>query len=227
MSAINRERIELSAADETRISAYHVQPAELPRAGLVVVQEIFGLNGHIREVADGYAAHGYEVIAPSLFDRIERGVELDYDPAGFAKGRAFAAQLGFDKPLLDIAAAVQQLASKGNTVGIVGYCWGGSVAFLAATRLDGLSAAVGYYGGAVAKHAAERPRVPVLLHFGRQDKSIPLEDVAALQKQRPELTVHLYEAGHGFNCSQRESYDRTSATHALTRTLGFLEQHLG
>jgi carboxymethylenebutenolidase len=225
MSEIERSQIELRAADGARIGGYRVRPRGALRGGIVVVQEIFGVNSHIRSVADGYAAQGYDVIAPAFFDRIERGVELGYDEAGITKGRTFPAQLGFEKPLLDVAAAIEQLAPAGK-VGVVGYCWGGTIAFLASAKVDGLSAAVGYYGGAIAKHASLPPRVPLLLHFGEHDKGIPLTDVKEIETQRPEAEIHLYKAGHGFNCDLRASYDRESATLALARTLGFFERHL-
>jgi len=226
VSEVKSAWIDLRAADGAELSAYHVRPSGARRAGLVLVQEIFGVNAHIRSVAERFAEHGYEVIAPALFDRVERGVELGYDEAGLAQGRTYPQQLGFDKPLLDVAAATRQLASENSKVGVVGYCWGGSVAYLAAARSSGLSAAVGYYGGAIAKHASEPPRVPVLLHFGKLDKGIPLGDVAELAQQRPELAIELYDAGHGFNCEKRASYDHASAELALARTLRFFEQHL-
>jgi carboxymethylenebutenolidase len=225
MSNLASEQRELTASDGGHVSAYHVRPSGRVRGGLVVLQEIFGVNTHIRRVADRFAQAGYEVLAPALFDRIERGVELDYDQAGIDRGRTFPAQLGFDKPLLDVQAAVEQLASAGK-VGVVGYCWGGALAFLSATRLHGLSAAVGYYGGAIAKHASEQPRVPTLLHFGEHDKGIPLSDVEQVRKARPDVEIELYPAGHGFNCDARGSFHAESAERALTRTLAFFERHL-
>jgi carboxymethylenebutenolidase len=226
MSNITSQHIELRATDGATISAYRVRPEGRVRGGLVVVQEIFGVNEHIRRVADGYAKSGYDVIAPAFFDRVERGVELGYDTEALAKGRTFPAQLGIDKPLLDVAAAVQQLSSAGK-VGIVGYCWGGSLSFLSAVRVDGLSAAVGYYGGFIAKHATEVPRIPTLLHFGDKDQGIPLSDVEQIKQQRPEVEVHLYPAGHGFNRDVGAAYDKPSAELALQRTLALFEQHIG
>jgi carboxymethylenebutenolidase len=227
MSNVTSQPIELRAADGASISAYRVRPQGRVRGGIIVVQEIFGVNEHIRSVADGYARSGYDVIAPALFDRVERGVELGYDDEARKKGMSFPAQLGFDRPLLDVAAAVEQLSSAGHKVGIVGYCWGGSLSYLAATRTAGLSAAVGYYGSAIAKHASEVPTVPTLLHFGEQDKGIPVSDVEQLKKQRPEVTVHLYAAGHGFNRDVGASYDQASAELALQRTLAFFEKNIG
>jgi len=220
------ETIELKASDGVSISAYRVRPSGRVRGGIVLLQEIFGVNAHIRSVADGYARQGYDVIAPALFDRVERGVELGYDSEGLTKGRSFPAQLGFDKPLLDVAAAVGQLSASGK-VGIVGYCWGGSLAFLAAARVAGLSAAVGYYGSVIAKNADEKPRVPTILHFGDKDKSIPPSDVELIRKQRPEVTIYTYAAEHGFNRDVTPSYDKASAELALSRTLALFEQHVG
>lgn len=226
MSETKGTWIELEASDGARISAYRVRPSGRPRGGLLVVQEIFGVNSHIRSVAESYAARGYDVIAPALFDRVEKGVELGYDQEGMTKGRGLVMQLGFDKPMLDLAAAAQLLADEGMKVGLVGYCWGGSVAFLAASRVDGLSATVGYYGSTIIRFVRAQPRVPVLLHFGEQDKSIPADDVATIRKERPEVEVQVYPAGHGFNCVQRASYDAASAELALARTLAFFERHL-
>ncbi|MET0287180.1 MAG: dienelactone hydrolase family protein [Polyangiales bacterium] len=220
------EQLELHASDGGQVSAYHVRPPTRARGGIVVLQEIFGVNAHIRRVADRYAEAGYEVIAPAFFDRIERGVELGYEQADIERGRTFPAKLGVDTPLLDIQAAIDELAPRGK-VGVVGYCWGGGLAFLSATRLKGLSAAVGYYGGLVAKFKDEKPRVPTLLHFGEQDKGIPLRDVEAVRAARPEVELELYPAGHGFNCDLRASYDAASAERALARTLAFFERHLG
>jgi carboxymethylenebutenolidase len=226
MSNITSQPIELRASDGATISGYRVRGEGRVRGGLVVVQEIFGLNEHIRRVADGYARSGYDVIAPALFDRVERGVELGYDAEALAKGRTFPAQLGVDKPLLDVAAAVQQLSSAGK-VGIVGYCWGGSLSFLAAARVSGLSAAVGYYGSLVAKFASETPRIPTLLHFGERDASIPASDIEQIKQQRPEVSVYVYPAPHGFNRDVGAAYDKPSAELALQRTLAFFEQHIG
>ncbi|HEX5658461.1 MAG TPA: dienelactone hydrolase family protein [Polyangiales bacterium] len=229
------EQLELHASDGGQISAYHVRPPASVRGRLVVVQEIFGVNAHIRRVADRFAEAGYEVIAPALFDRVERGVELDYDQAGIERGRTFIPKLGFDTPLLDIQAAIEKLGgvdARGLSgreqakVGVVGYCWGGSLAFLSATRLTGVSAAVGYYAGQIAKFASEVPRAPTLLHFGEQDKGIPLSDVEAVRKARPDVEIELYPAQHGFNCDARGSFDAASAERALSRTLAFFERHL-
>ena len=219
------ETIRLEAEDGTQLSAYHVLPAERPRGGLVVLQEIFGVNPHIRRVADGFAEKGYEVLAPALFDRIEPGVELGYDAEGMAKGRTFPQRLGWDGPLRDVAAAVTALRGAGR-IGVVGYCWGGSLTYLAAARLEGIAAAVGYYGSAIAKNLDATPQVPTLLHFGANDASIPAADIEAIRARQPDVGVHVYAAGHGFNCDARSAYEPASAALALERTLAFFAQHL-
>lgn len=217
------ETIRLTAADGVTISAYRARPKGDPKGGVVVVQEIFGVNDHIRAVADGFAADGYEAIAPAIFDRVETGVEVGYDEPGFAKGREVRAKAGGDKPLLDITAAVTALPGK---VGVVGYCWGGSLAWLSATRLDGIACAIGYYGGQIAQFKDETPRCPVILHFGETDKSIPMSDVEAIAAAHPEVPIYIYPAGHGFNCDRRADYHPDSARMARQRTIGFLGENI-
>jgi len=217
--------VELQAADGHRLGAYVARPAGTPRGALLVVQEIFGVNPHIRAVADGYAAQGYLAIAPALFDRIERGVELGYGGPDIDRGRQLRTAAAEDKPLVDIAAAIAHVAPAGK-VGIVGYCWGGLLAWLAACRLDGLSASVVYYGGGVPQQAALQPRCPVQAHFGKQDAHIPLDTVQAFGAAHPDVELHVYDAGHGFNCDQRGSYDAASANLARARALAFFERHL-
>jgi carboxymethylenebutenolidase len=195
--------------------------------GLVVLQEIFGLNRHIRRTADRFAAEGFTVVAPALFHRVAPGLELGYTEADVARGREIRAQVALDDALGDIAAAVDALRTQGLNVGVVGYCWGGSLTWAAATRLDGIAASVGYYGGDVAKMADERPRCPVMLHFGEQDHAIPLSDVAIVRQKHPELAVYTYPAGHGFSCDERASFHPESHARALGRTLPFLRRHLG
>jgi carboxymethylenebutenolidase len=218
--------IELTASDGHRLAAYRADPAGNPRGGLVVIQEIFGVNSHIRSVADGYARDGYLVIAPALFDRAERGFEVGYTPPEIERGRAVRAKVSLDDALKDVAAAIKAAASAGK-VGIVGYCWGGTVAWAAATRLDGLAASSPHYGGGIAEIATERPRVPVMFHFGETDQQIPMTDVEKIRKAQAAQTVHVYAAGHGFNCDQRGSYDDAAAERARERTLAFLRQHVG
>jgi carboxymethylenebutenolidase len=219
------QTITLTAKDGHTLAAHRADPASKPKGALVVLQEIFGVNSHIRRITDGFAAEGYVALAPALFDRAERGVELGYDLASIAIGRKIRVQVPLEGTLADLQAAIDQVKPFGK-VGVVGYCWGGSLAFLAATRLQGVAAAVGYYGGMIAAHAEERPKVPVLLHFGETDQSIPMSDVEKVQKARPDVPIHVYKAGHGFNCDERGSYDAASAKLALARTLAFFAETL-
>jgi carboxymethylenebutenolidase len=218
--------IPLTAADGHRFDAYLAHPNGPARGALVVVQEIFGVNSHIRSVADGYAADGYLAIAPALFDRVERGVEIGYGADDVARGRALKEASGNTKPLLDIAAAMEHVKHAGRT-GIVGYCWGGLLSWLAACELDGLAASVPYYGGGMPDHAARQPRCPVMAHFGALDNLIPAPSVEAFRSAQPGITLHLYAAGHGFNCDQRGSFDAASAALARQRSLAFLREHVG
>ena len=217
------EFITLTAADGHRFQAWRTGTGA---PGLVVIQEIFGVNNHIRTTADRFAAEGFSVIAPALFDRVQPGTELGYGPEDIEKGRALRAKVSTEDALADIAAAVAELRKDGLTVGVVGYCWGGSLAWASATRLDGISAAVGYYGGEVAKMADEQPRCPVMLHFGEQDHAIPMSDVETVQKKHPEVPVYTYDAGHGFSCDERGSFHPESHALALSRTLPFLRENL-
>jgi len=218
--------IELSAGDGFRLAAYRADPDGSPRGGLVVVQEIFGVNSHIRDVCDGYAADGYRAIAPALFDRIEKGVELGYTAADIARGREYKAKATADAALLDVDAARGAVAAAGK-VGIVGYCWGGFITWLAACRLKGFAAASSYYGGGILDAGGEQPRCPVIAHFGERDHVIPVAGVRAFAEAHPDVAVHIYAADHGFNCDQRGSYDPAAATLARQRTLDFLRQHIG
>jgi carboxymethylenebutenolidase len=218
--------IELTASDGHCLAAYRADPAGKPRGGLVVIQEIFGVNSHIRSVADGYAADGYLAIAPALFDRTERGFEIGYSPPEIERGRAVRAKVSLDDALKDVAAVIKTAAAAGK-VGIVGYCWGGTVAWAAATRLDGLACSSPHYGGGIAEIATERPRCPVMFHFGETDQQIPMTDVEKIRKAQPAQAVHVYAAGHGFNCDQRGSYNAAAAKLARERTLAFLRQHVG
>jgi carboxymethylenebutenolidase len=213
------------AGDGHTFAIYRAEPEGTARAALVVVQEIFGVNGHIRSVCDDYAGEGYLALAPALFDRAERDVQLGYGSEDVARGRAIREKVSLDDALMDIEATARQV--EGQRVGIVGFCWGGTVSWVAATRSRSFSAAVGYYGGGVPELAGERPNCPVVLHFGEQDQAIPLEGVRRLQAIHPEIPVHIYPAGHGFNCDQRASYHAESARLARERTLAFLREHLG
>lgn len=220
--------ITLAARDGHTFSAWSAAPAGTPRGGLVVVQEIFGVNAHIRGVADGYARDGYAVLAPAIFDRAERDVELGYDKADVDRGIALRGKISLDAMLTDMAACRDALAATGN-VGIVGYCLGGSLAWLAACRLPGFAAAVGYYGGMIARHVDETPRVPVMLHFGEADTGIPMSDVDRIRAAAdPALAqIFTYPAGHAFNRAGTQAYHPPSADLARTRTLAFLAEHVG
>ena len=223
--------IDLTAKDGFSFPAYVAEPSGKPKAAVVVVPEIFGVNSHIREVTDGYAAAGYLAIAPATFHRVKQGVELGYTPEDIAAGAALKAQVeALPAPgvLQDIQAAIKHALQAGK-VGIVGYCWGGLLTWRAACLLDGLSAAAPYYGGGSTLPAeiARKPKVPVMAHFGDQDAHIPMDTVHAFEKAHPEVEVHVYAANHGFNCDQRASYNAGAATTARERTLDHFRRHLG
>lgn len=220
--------IELAASDGHRFGAYEAEPEGDTRGGIVLIQEIFGVNAHIKRVADGYAADGYRVIAPAIFDRAEKNVELGYDKADVDRGIALRQKITLDQMLLDIAASGAALKNAGK-VGVVGYCLGGSLAWLTACRLDGFAAAVGYYGGMIAANLGEKPRIPVLLHFGEADGGIPMTDVEKVKAAvDPALVqVFTYPAGHAFNRDGTSAYNAHCAMLARMRTVKFLQAHVG
>jgi carboxymethylenebutenolidase len=225
--------IQLQSADGFKFDAYMAQPAQPAKAAVVVLQEIFGVNDHIRKVADGYAHAGYLAIAPATFARSKTGVELGYTPddmnAGFALKTAIEA-LPAPGVIADIQAAVNHAAATcQGKVGVVGYCWGGLLTWRSAALVNGLSAAVPYYGGGVTTEAEaqRKPLCPVLAHFGEKDHWIPLETVESFKKAQPGVEVHVYAADHGFNCDQRGSYNEAAAKVARQRTLDFFAKHLG
>ncbi|NUZ06468.1 dienelactone hydrolase family protein [Piscinibacter koreensis] len=220
----SNETVSLQASDGHRFSAYVARPASAPRGAIVVLQEIFGVNSHIRSVTDGFAADGWLAIAPALFDRTERDVQLGYTADDVARGRTLKGAVDDEQVLLDIAAAQAHVADAGP-VATIGYCWGGTMSWLAAARLPGLAAAVAYYGSGIAGLLDEAPRCPVLAHFGDKDSSIPPSAIDALRKAHPQVEVHVYPADHGFNCDQRASFDAASARTARERTLAFLGAH--
>jgi len=220
------QMLELTAADGFALSAYRADPSGKPRGGLVVAQEIFGVNSHIRSVCDGFAADGYVAIAPALFDRYERGVDIGYTPDDIAKGRELKGRAQVDAALRDVASA-RDVAAGAGKVGVIGYCWGGFVAWMTASRLPGFACAVPYYGGGVLDAADERPQCPVMAHFGERDSMIPVEGVRKLAAAHPEVQVFIYAADHGFNCDQRGSFDAAAAKLARERTLQFLQHHIG
>ena len=218
--------IELVAADGFRLSAYRAEPAGKARGGIVVAQEIFGVNSHVRNVCDGYAVDGYSVIAPALFDRYERDVDIGYTAEDIARGIALKARTTIEAALLDVAAARDALSGAGK-IGVVGFCWGGFVSWMSACRSDGFACAVAYYGGGVLGAIAETPKCPVMAHFGERDSGIPVEGVKKFALAHPDVEVFIYAADHGFNCDQRGSYDAASAALARERTLKHFRRYLG
>lgn len=217
--------IQLTADDGHVLDAYRSAPAEPSNKALVVIQEIFGVNGHIKGLCDRFAEDGYLCIAPALFDRARKGVELDYSEDSVAAGRALKDDMGWDRPMLDVEAAVDALEGA-DKVGVIGYCWGGSLAWLAACRLE-VDAAVGYYGGQIIQYVAETPHCPTLLHFGTKDSGIPSSDVSEIRDTHPDVAIHLYEgAQHGFSCDERGSYDEDAATLARERSMAHFTRHL-
>jgi carboxymethylenebutenolidase len=222
------EMTTLMARDGHEFSAWLTAPAGAARGAtrgaIVIAQEIFGVNHHIRSVADGFAAAGYLAIAPGLFDRIRRGIELGYTEKDTQEGRGYRLQIPKEKTLLDLAASINVVKHAGR-VAVIGYCWGGTLAYLAACELP-ISCAVAYYGGQIKDHLAKSPRRPVLYHFGERDPYIPLSDVEKIRAADPDGEFHLYPADHGFNCDERASYDAASAQLARERTLAFLVAHL-
>ncbi len=229
------EIIQLTAADGHVFDAYMSKPGAQPqgdskgeaKGAVVVIQEIFGVNGHIRDVADGYAAEGYLAVAPALFDRFEKGVELGYEADDITAGREFKAKANdnLDNVIADVRAAREAVRAAGK-VGVVGFCWGGGVAWAAACRLD-FDAGACYYGGGILELNDEAPKCPTILHFGKHDQSIPMADVDAISAAHPEVPVYIHDAGHGFNCDRRDAYDEASAKAARQRTLELFAGNVG
>jgi len=221
------EHVTLRASDGHQLDAYVARPSGAPIGGLVVVQEAFGVNSHIRSVADGYAKDGFLAVAPALFDRIQRGVDLGYTGDDMQKGLAISRQVNPDDGVKDVAAALDYARREsGKKAGVIGYCLGGSMAWLAATRLDP-AAAVGYYGGSILKFAAENPKAPLMLHFGLEDQHIPKAEIEEkVAAAHPAVPIFWYQAGHGFNCNDRASYNAEAAKLARERSLEFLKKHV-
>lgn len=217
------QTINLNTTRMQCISAYLAQPKGTPKGGIVVIQEIFGVNEHIRHVVDGFAEAGYTAIAPSFFDHLETGVELGYNEEGYQRGRELVTELGLDRAVEDVASAAESISSAGR-IGTVGYCWGGTVALLAALRL-GLPS-VSYYGARNVPFLGEKPRAPVMFHFGEKDKSIPPEMVQRHRELLPQMEVFTYPADHAFNRDVGPQYDEASAKLAYQRTLAFFDKHL-
>ena len=220
------KNIQLKAPDGFQLGAYVAEPVASPLGAVVVIQEIFGVNQHIREVTDGYAAAGYYAIAPKIFDRIEADIELGYEADDMGKGVELAFQkLAMPTTLSDIQTAINVAAEHGK-VGVVGYCFGGLLTWLSACDLDGVDAASSYYGGGVAGQMDKSPKCPVIMHFGELDAHIPMTDVETVRQAQPETPVYVYAADHGFNCDHRASYDSAAAATALERTLAHFSDHL-
>jgi carboxymethylenebutenolidase len=218
--------VKLQASDGHQLDAYVAEPDGKPWGGLVVVQEIFGVNQHIRSIADRFAQEGFFTVAPALFDRVEPQVELTHAGDGVEKGIALAQKINIEDAAKDVDAGLQYAGKEtGKPAGVVGYCYGGTLAWLAATRLSP-AAAVGYYGGQIGRFAQETPQAAVLLHFGKQDQHIPQADVAKVQAAHPEVEIYWYNAGHAFNNDTRASYNEEASQEAMARTLAFLNRHL-
>jgi carboxymethylenebutenolidase len=218
------EMIKLTTKDGATIGAYKAVPEGKPRGGMVVLQEIFGVNHHIRNVTDRFAAQGYLAIAPALFDRVGPDIQLGYNPDDVKQGAEVRAKTKIEESLADVEAAIAA-ASAAGPVGVIGFCWGGTLAYAAATHFP-VAAAVGYYGGGIATIIADKLKAPVELHFGEQDTHIPMSDVEKIKTAHPGMPVYVYPAGHGFNCDERGSYDKASADIARTRSLEFFARHI-
>jgi carboxymethylenebutenolidase len=220
------QQVKLTASDKFQLGGYRADPAGMPKGAVAVIQEIFGVNHHIRAICDRLAGEGYVAVAPAIFDRIERNFQSGYSPDEVTLARKFIANPDWAAMLRDTQAAIDAVKDVGP-VGIIGFCLGGSIAYAAATKLSGLSAAIGYYGGVIIRFADDRPKVPTQLHFGERDAGIPLGDVETIRAKRPEVDIHTYPgAQHGFNCDERASYDKASADIAWPRSLAFFARHL-
>jgi carboxymethylenebutenolidase len=218
--------IELTAADGHKLGAYRAEPAGKPRGGLIVAMEIFGVNSHIRSVADGYAKDGYLAVAPALFDRAQRGYDTGYSPEEIQRGREMIPKINLEDTMKDVAAALREVSAAGKA-GIVGYCWGGTVAWKSASSVAGLQAAIAYYGGGIPGLGTLKPQCPVMFHWGETDQSIPLDKAKEFAAAHRDQTHFFYAAGHGFNCDQRGSYNAEAANLARSRTLEFLAKYVG
>jgi carboxymethylenebutenolidase len=219
--------ITLKSKDGFEFGAYVAEPQGKARGAIVVIQEIFGVNHHIRSVTDRYAALGFLAIAPSLFDRAEKGFQSGYDGSAMDKARGMTQKISLDDRLADTQAAIDHVKSAGK-VAVLGYCMGGSIAFLSTTRLNGVSAGVGYYGGQIAQFHDEKPKAPIMLHFGEKDQSIPLTDVEKIKAAHPDAPIFVYNgAGHGFHCDERGSFNAEAAQVAACRSEEFLAKHIG
>lgn len=218
--------IQLTASDGFAFKAYVATPSGKARGAIVVMQEAFGVNKHIRAVADDYAANGYLAVAPSAYDRVQAGFESGYDEGEIKTAIGIMNQMTWDSAILDMKAAIEH-ASKAGKVGIVGFCWGGSASWVAACGIPGLAAAVSYYGGAIPGFVTEKPKCPMMLHFGEKDTRPSLEQGKAIAAAHPQAKSFFYLAGHGFNCDLRGSFDQESSSLARTRTMELFKEHIG
>ncbi len=220
------KQFNLTASDAHSLGAYRADPAGKPKGAMIVVQEIFGVNHHIRALCDRLAAQGYVAVAPAVFDRFVRNFESGYTPDEIAHARSYLGNLNWDNMMKDLDAALGDIKSVGPC-GVIGFCMGGTAAFLAACRLNGLKASVAYYGGQIAKFADEKPKCPVQMHFGEKDAGIPLSDVEIVKQKQPQAEVYVYpEAQHGFHCDERASFQKEASTQAWQRSLEFLAKHM-
>ena len=220
------EIIKIKSGDGFEFDAYLAKPEAEPKGGILVIQEIFGVNSHIRSVADGYAKAGYAAIAPAIFDRAEPGVELGYEEEDIMRGAGIArGKLKIPETLSDLSATADQLKEYGK-VGAVGYCFGGLLAYLSACNLDNLACAVGYYGGGITGVLDQKPGIPLMLHFGERDEHISMSDVDEIKAANPGVPVFTYDADHGFNCDQRASYNEAASASALEKSLAFFAGQL-
>ena len=220
------DQISIKMHDGFELSAYRSVPSTQSKGVVLVIQEIFGVNAHIREVADVYATQGYSAIAPALFDRIERDIELGYAEADMGKGIELAFQgLEMAQTMRDLQSVVDHGATQG-AVGVVGYCFGGLLTYLSACQLSGVAAASSYYGGGIVGELDHKPKCPLIMHFGELDAHIPMTDVEKIKAANPRIPVHVYDADHGFNCDHRASYSKQASELALQRTLAHFDQHL-
>jgi carboxymethylenebutenolidase len=221
-------KIKLTSSDKFTFNAYRAEPEGKPRGGVVVIQEVWGINSWVRSVADRFARHGFVAVAPAMFDRVEMGYESEnYTPDQFKVIGELMKKFNRDTALLDVAAAIKE-ASSGGKVGITGYCFGGATTWRACAELDGLSAGSGYYGGNPPSYIDMKPKVPLEMHFGARDAGIPLEQVEQLKARHPEVDIYTYDADHGFcNSSRPEKFNEAACTKASARTLAFFHKHLG
>ena len=218
--------IELTASDGHKLAAYRADPAGKPRGAIVVIQEIFGVNSHVKSVTDGFAKDGYVAIAPAMFDRVQKNFDVGYTPPDIEKGREMRAKVTLDMAMQDAQAAIDAVKSVGK-VGIVGYCWGGLVTWLCAGKASGLVCAAPYYGGGILDNQNLEPKVPVMGHFGDKDAHIPVDGVRKLAEKYKQHQIFIYEADHGFNCDHRGSYNAPASKLARERTLAFFRKHVG